>query len=65
MEKPDSPDSPPKTMLEKEKMIEKKRKMMKTPAMVKQILNDDRELQKKLMDTSTHERGAPKQKRDW
>ena len=65
LDKPDRPESAPKTMLEKEKMIEKKRKMMKTPAMVKQILNDDRELQKKLMDTSTNERGAPKQKRDW
>ena len=52
-------------MQEKEKMIENKRKLIKTPAMVKQILNDDRELQKKLMDTSTNERGAPKQKRDW
>jgi len=65
LDKPDRPDSAPKTLQEKEKMIEQKRKMVKTPAMVKQILNDDRELQKKMMDTSTNERGAPKPKRDW
>jgi Ca-activated chloride channel family protein len=45
-------------------MIEEKRKMVKTPAMIKQILNDDRELQKKMMDTSTNDRGS-KTKRDW
>lgn len=65
LDKPDRPDPAPKTLQEKEKMIEQKRKMVKTPAMVKQILNDDRELQKKMMDTSTNERGAPKPKRDW
>ena len=65
LDKPDRPDPSPKSLQEKEKMIEQKRKMIKTPAMVKQILNDDRELQKKMMDTSTNERGAPKQKRDW
>lgn len=57
-------DSRPQTLEEKEKMIEQKRKMVKTPAMVKQIMNDDRELQKKMMDTSTKERGE-KAKRDW
>lgn len=65
LDKPDRPDPAPKSLQEKEKMIEQKRKMVKTPAMVKQILNDDRELQKKMMDTSTNERGAPKPKRDW
>lgn len=65
LDKPDRPDPSPKTLEEKEKMIEQQRKMVKTPAMVKQILNDDRELQKKMMDTSTNERGAQKQKRDW
>ena len=39
--------------------------MVKTPAMVKQILNDDRELQKRMMDTTTNERGSSKPKRDW
>jgi Ca-activated chloride channel family protein len=57
--------SGPSTLEEKEKEIEQKRKMVKTPAMIKQILSDDRELQKKMMDTSTSERGEQKPKRDW
>lgn len=55
----------PQTLEEKEKEIEQKRRMTKTPAMIKQILSDDRELQKKMMDTSTNERGEMKPKRDW
>lgn len=65
LEKPERGDAKPQTLEEKEKMIEQKRKMVKTPAMVKQILSDDRELQKKMMDTSTNERGSQKPKRDW
>lgn len=53
------------TVEAKEKMIEQQRKMKKTPAMIKQIMSDDRELQKRMMDTSTKERGNQKQKRDW
>ena len=34
--------------------------MIKTPAMIKQILNDDRELQKQMMDTSTDAKGTTK-----
>ena len=64
LEKPERPESGPKSLEEKEKMIEQKRKMVKTPAMIKQILNDDRELQKKMMDTSTDDR-ASRTKRDW
>ncbi|MBP9682157.1 MAG: VWA domain-containing protein [Bacteriovorax sp.] len=55
----------PKSLEEKEKEIEQKRKMVKTPAMIKQIMSDDRELQKKLMDTSTNQRGEQRPKRDW
>lgn len=65
LDKPERPEPSPQTLQEKEKMIEQKRKMVKTPAMVKQILNDDRELQKRMMDTSTNERGSSKSKRDW
>ncbi len=65
LDKPDRPEPSPQTLQEKEKMIEQKRKMVKTPAMVKQILNDDRELQKRMMDTTTNERGSSKPKRDW
>lgn len=64
LDKP-QPEKGPKDLSEKEKMIESKRKMIKTPAMVKQIMNDDRELQKRMMDTSTNERGSSKPKRDW
>lgn len=64
LDKPEREQSP-KNLSEKEKMIESKRKMVKTPAMIKQIMNDDRELQKKMMDTSTNERGSTKPKRDW
>jgi len=39
--------------------------MTKIPGMVKQIMNDDRELQKKLMDTSTKEKGDLKPAHDW
>jgi len=55
----------PQSLEEKEKEIEQKRRMTKTPAMIKQILSDDRELQKRMMDTSTNERGEMKPKRDW
>lgn len=66
LDKPDRPEpTKPQSLEEKEKMIEQKRRMVKTPAMVKQIMSDDRELQKKMMDTSTNERGSSKPKRDW
>lgn len=58
-------ETKPQSVEEKEKMIEQQRKMVKTPAMVKQILSNDRELQKRMMDTSTNERGQMKPKRDW
>lgn len=61
----DKQTSGPSTLEEKEKEIEQKRRMTKTPAMIKQIMNDDRDLQKKMMDTSTNERGEQKPKRDW
>lgn len=64
-EKEETQPSGPSTLDEKEKEIEKKRRMVKTPAMIKQIMSDDRELQKKMMDTSTSERGEQKPKRDW
>ncbi len=65
LEKPERPDNSPKSLEEKEKKVEQQRKMVKTPAMIKQILSDDRELQKRMMDTSTNERSGQKPKRDW
>jgi Ca-activated chloride channel family protein len=64
-EREDQMNQGPQSLEEKEKQIDQKRKMLKTPAMIKQILNDDRDLQKKMMDTSTNERGADRAKRDW
>lgn len=64
-DKEDQQPKGPQTLEEKEKEIEQKRRMTKTPAMIKQILSDDRELQKRMMDTSTNERGEMKPKRDW
>lgn len=55
----------PQSLEEKEKQIEQKRRMSKVPGVVKQLMNDDRELQKKLMDTSTKEKGELKPKNDW
>lgn len=65
LEKPERPEEGPRSREEKEKKIEQQRKLVKTPAMIKQILSDDRELQKKMMDTSTNERSSQKPKRDW
>jgi Ca-activated chloride channel family protein len=59
------PEEKPQTLEQKEKDIEQKRRMTKTPGMIKQIMSDDRELQKKLMDTTTKEKGELKPKRDW
>lgn len=64
LEKPER-ETKPQTLEDKEKMIEQKRKMVKTPAMIKQIMSDDRELQKRMMDTSTKESSPAKAKRDW
>jgi Ca-activated chloride channel family protein len=55
----------PQSLEQKEKEIEQRRRMTKTPGMIKQIMNDDRELQKKMMDTTTKEKGELKPKRDW
>ncbi|MCP4913860.1 MAG: VWA domain-containing protein [Oligoflexia bacterium] len=48
----------------RESKIKRKRKLQKVPAMVKQLLSDDRELQKKFLDTSTSERKSY-DKKDW
>ncbi len=66
-DKKDEPEEKkgPESLEEKEKQIEQKRRMTKVPGVVKQLMNDDRELQKKLMDTSTKEKGDLKPKNDW
>ena len=48
----------------KEEKIKKKRDGVKIPAILKQILNKDRSLQKKLLDTSTQDKHNY-EKKDW
>lgn len=52
------------SLKEKQDEIRKKRKMVKIPGLIKQIMSDDRDLQKKYLDTSTSEPKAY-QKKDW
>lgn len=49
---------------DKEKEIKTKRKMVKIPPLLKQILNDDRSLQKRYLDTSTTKKHKS-ERRDW
>ncbi len=56
--------NPKQRLDQKEKEIRKKRKMVKIPAILKQILSNDRKLQKKFIDTSTQRPQASEQK-DW
>ena len=54
-----------KTIEEKEEEIRKKRKMVKIPAMLKQIMSDDSQLQQKYIDTSTRKKNSTQDKKDW
>lgn len=53
-----------KTVKEKEDEIKKKRKMVKVPATLKQLMNDDRGLRKKYLKTSVGKDNRS-EKRDW
>lgn len=53
-----------KSLEDKQGEIEKKRRMVKIPGLIKQIMSDDRNLQKKYLDTST-EKPKAYQKKDW
>jgi Ca-activated chloride channel homolog len=50
---------------EKEEEIRKKRKMIKVPAMLKQIMSDDSKLQKTYLDTSTKQKASRNKRKDW
>ncbi|MCO4792697.1 MAG: VWA domain-containing protein [Bacteriovoracaceae bacterium] len=50
---------------EREEELRKKRKMVKIPAMLKQIMDTDRQLQKRYQDTSTRDRTRNRQRKDW
>jgi Ca-activated chloride channel homolog len=55
----------PQSLEEKEEELKKKRKMVKIPAMLKQIMDTDRQLQKKYQDTSTKDRTKSRLRKDW
>ncbi|WP_417337124.1 vWA domain-containing protein [Halobacteriovorax marinus] len=54
----------PKNVKDKEQEIKKKRKMVKVPATLKQLMNDDRGLQKKFLKTNIG-KDERTEKRDW
>lgn len=56
--------SQPKNFKEHQEEVRKKRKMVKIPGLIKQIMSDDRTLQKKYLDTSTR-KAKEYQKKDW
>jgi len=57
-------DGKKKTVKQKENDIKKKRKMVKIPATLKQLMNDDRGLQKKFLKT-TIGKDKKSERRDW
>jgi len=63
-EKDKQKEEKPKSLKEKQKDIERKRKMVKIPGLIKQLMSDDRDLQKKYIDTSTDKPKSFK-KKDW
>ncbi len=52
------------SLAERQKEIEKKKKMIKIPGLIKQIMSDDRNLQKRYLDTST-KKPQERTKKDW
>lgn len=52
-------------MAQREREIDKKRKMMKVPALLKQLMQDDRALQSEFIDTETTDKNNSREKRDW
>lgn len=53
----------PKDLDEKENKLKQSRKMVKVPALLQQLMSDDRNLQKKFIDTDTFEKN--KEDKDW
>jgi len=48
-----------------DQLKERKKIQQQLPVLLKQLVQDDRQLQKKLLDTSTNERGQNGPKKDW
>jgi hypothetical protein len=64
-DKKDKEEDNKDSLEEKEKKIKENREQTKLPAMIKQILDDDRKLQQQYLETSTHKRGQPEELKDW
>jgi len=56
-------ESKPKNLDDKENKIKQDRKMVKVPALLQQLMSDDRNLQKKYIDTDTFKKN--KDDKDW
>lgn len=54
----------PKSLKEQQEDIRKKRRMVKVPAIIKQIMSDDRNLQQEYLDTRT-KNSSSRDKKDW
>ncbi len=50
---------------DKHQKIKEAKEKVKLPAMIKQILDDDRKLQQQYLDTSTQKRNQPEEAKDW
>lgn len=61
----DQQDKQITNMAQREREIDKKRKMMKVPALLKQLMQDDRALQSEYIDTETNDKNNSREKRDW
>lgn len=61
----EKPDEKKQEKSELEKLKEKKRLQQKMPSILKQLVQDDRQLQKKLLDTSTEDKARQRDKKDW
>lgn len=64
-EKEKQQNRPITNLAQREREIDKQRRMMKVPALLKQLMQDDRALQSEFIDTVTQEREQSRAKKDW
>lgn len=59
------PEQKPQSLEEKENDIKKKRKLVKIPAALQQILDDDKNLQKKILERVKSSKSSDRGRKDW
>lgn len=64
-EKEKEQNRPITNLAQREREIDRKRRMMKVPALLKQLMQDDRALQSEFIDTVTQDRDQSRAKKDW